>query len=59
MTLGHCWGKQCVPQLTRVFLAVSEHEIAFSKLSKTFRDAIVVTHRLGIKYLWIDSLCII
>lgn len=28
-------------------------------MPKTFRDAITITRELGIKYLWIDSLCII
>ena len=28
-------------------------------LSKTFRDAIKVTRHLGIRYIWIDSICII
>ena len=28
-------------------------------LTKTFQDAITVTHTLGLRYLWIDSLCII
>ena len=28
-------------------------------LPATFRDAITITRKLGIKYLWIDSLCII
>ncbi|PMD38524.1 hypothetical protein L207DRAFT_430794, partial [Hyaloscypha variabilis F] len=27
-------------------------------LSETFRVAIIVTRKLGIRYLWIDSLCI-
>jgi hypothetical protein len=27
--------------------------------SKTFADAVQVTRRLGIRYLWIDALCII
>ena len=28
------------------------------ELSKTFQDAVWLTRQLGIKYLWIDSLCI-
>jgi hypothetical protein len=30
-----------------------------STLSKTFQDAIIITRGLGIKFLWIDALCII
>jgi len=30
-----------------------------SELPETFRDAVQVTRELGIRYLWIDSLCII
>lgn len=30
-----------------------------SELPKTFRDAISVTRRLSVQYLWIDSLCIV
>ena len=33
--------------------------INFSHLPQTFRDAMEVAQRLGIRYLWIDSLCII
>lgn len=33
--------------------------ISPSQLCKTFKDAIAVTRKLGIRYLWIDSLCII
>ena len=32
--------------------------IPIGGLSKTNRDAILITRRFGIKYLWIDSLCI-
>lgn len=28
-------------------------------MPKTFQDAVVITRRLGIRYLWIDALCII
>jgi hypothetical protein len=45
-------------QLTRDTLAAFGEAIPISELSKTFQDAISVTLRLGIRYLWIDSLCI-
>jgi hypothetical protein len=34
-------------------------EVRFDDLSPNFRDAVTITRRLGIGYLWIDSLCII
>ncbi|KAJ3543846.1 hypothetical protein NM208_g3366 [Fusarium decemcellulare] len=33
--------------------------LAFYDLSKTFQEAITVTRHLGLRYLWIDSLCIL
>jgi hypothetical protein len=33
--------------------------IKVHKLSHTFQDAITITRQLGLRYLWIDSLCII
>jgi hypothetical protein len=32
--------------------------ISYDEMSKSFKDAIVVARALGIRYLWIDSLCI-
>ena len=40
-------------------LATFEERIDYEQLSKTIRDAIQVTYQLGIKYIWIDSLCVI
>ena len=34
-------------------------EIDISTLPRNFQDAILVTRKLGIQYIWIDSLCII
>lgn len=33
--------------------------IRLAELPKTFRDAVIITRTLGVRYLWIDSLCII
>jgi hypothetical protein len=33
--------------------------MSLSSLPQTFRDAILITRKLGYRYLWIDSLCII
>ena len=33
--------------------------IPYSSLSKTFQDAVEITRGQGVRYLWIDSLCII
>jgi hypothetical protein len=33
--------------------------LAWDKLSKTFQEAVAMTRQLGVRYLWIDSLCII
>ena len=59
MTLSHCWG-------TAEFLTLREsrkddmkERIVWSSLPKTFQDAVTVTMWFKVKYLWIDSLCII
>jgi Heterokaryon incompatibility protein (HET) len=33
--------------------------VYFDKLPKTIQNAVIVTRRLGARYLWVDSLCII
>ena len=33
--------------------------IKFDELPRTFQDAVTVTRKLGVPYLWIDSMCII
>lgn len=36
-----------------------ERGIVYDELPATFKDAVKVTRELGIRYLWIDSLCIV
>ncbi|KAF2786856.1 heterokaryon incompatibility, partial [Melanomma pulvis-pyrius CBS 109.77] len=58
-TLSYCWGGAEVTRLTKeVFLDFSR-AIPFYDLPKTFKDAMVITRKLGYNYIWIDSLCII
>ncbi|KAE9369225.1 HET-domain-containing protein [Stipitochalara longipes BDJ] len=56
--LSHCWGGQGkVPRTLRDTLV--KHQEGITGLSKTFEDAVEVTRQIGVRYLWIDSLCII
>ncbi|MCJ1400213.1 hypothetical protein MMC11_003417 [Xylographa trunciseda] len=58
-TLSYKWGSN--PQLQTNLDTLSNHEtkIGWLTLSKTTQDAIKVTRKLGLKYLWVDALCII
>ncbi|KAK0649894.1 heterokaryon incompatibility protein-domain-containing protein [Cercophora newfieldiana] len=57
--LTHCWGKTQIITTTQSTIAKRLTSIPLKSLSNTFRDAILLTRRLGIPYIWIDSLCII
>lgn len=59
MTLSHCWGKSEFLKLTKTtFQRLRDGFSAAETLSKTFQDAIIICRELGLKHLWIDSLCI-
>lgn len=58
-TLSHRWGSSTIVSLTSKTYDMFYEEIPSSLLSKTFAEAIQLTHLLGVRYLWIDSLCII
>ncbi|KAH6857407.1 heterokaryon incompatibility protein-domain-containing protein [Alternaria rosae] len=59
VALSHCWGD--VPQVETLKANIEQHKeaIVYESLSKTFQDALCVARRLGIDYIWIDSLCIV
>jgi hypothetical protein len=59
LTLSHCWGGKVFTTLTNSNFQQFQSHIPAENLSKTFREAIATTRRLGFKYIWIDSLCII
>lgn len=60
LTLSHCWGTTPIKVLTKESLYnISVDGLSISRLAKTFQDTIGVARKLGIRYLWIDSLCIL
>lgn len=58
-TLSHCWGKTPLIRTTQLNILDYRREIPHHNLPPTFKDAIRVARTLSIRYLWIDSLCII
>ena len=59
MTLSHCWGGQTPLQLLKDNIESLTEEIEIARVPKSFRDALKVAAKLKVRYLWIDSLCII
>lgn len=55
---SHCWG-QSLMFTTNNTINDLRIGIDFATLPPSFQDAVTVTRGLGIRYLWIDSLCII
>jgi hypothetical protein len=44
---------------TKASLDVHQKGLQLQNMPKTYRDAVYVTSRMNIKYLWIDALCIV
>jgi hypothetical protein len=57
-TLSHKWGGKRLIQLTTANYFEYTRQIDKAILPKTFLEAMDVTRKLGVFYLWIDSLCI-
>ena len=58
-TLSHRWALNSMPILTTLNIGEYKVRLPLEDLPRTFLDAIHIARKLGIKYLWIDSLCII
>ncbi|KAL2196280.1 heterokaryon incompatibility protein-domain-containing protein [Corynascus similis CBS 632.67] len=57
--LSHPWASHAKFELLRCNSSDMARSIDWNELPVTYRDAITLTRRLGIRYIWIDSLCIV
>ena len=57
--LSHCWGAFQPLKILTTNLAKMKQGIPWKSLPCVFQDAARVCRRLGLKYIWIDSLCIL
>jgi hypothetical protein len=58
-TLSYCWGPTPFPTLSTSSHAQFRDSLDMDQLPPTIRDAIITTRNLGLRYIWIDALCII
>lgn len=59
IALSHCWGSATPLMATKSSWAKLTVNIPLGDLPPLFQDAVIITRQLGLRYLWIDSLCII
>ncbi|KAH7135161.1 heterokaryon incompatibility protein-domain-containing protein [Dendryphion nanum] len=59
VALSHCWeeSRACITTIENK--ASRRNDIAWSTMPKSFQNAVKFTLSLGLRYLWIDSLCIV
>ena len=58
-TLSYCWGGENNLRLTNATYNDFMTSIPFRDLPAAFQDAVIFTRHLGIRYLWIDAICIV
>jgi hypothetical protein len=59
IALSHCWGSSHRIQTTKATIQDHKRGMKFSALPQTFQDAVASARKFNIRYLWIDTLCII
>ncbi len=61
VTLSHRWPTDPAQHFTSTHATLEKRKsgVNVDELPATFRDAVIVTRKLGLRYLWIDSLCIL
>ncbi|KAH7073785.1 heterokaryon incompatibility protein-domain-containing protein [Paraphoma chrysanthemicola] len=57
--LTYCWGGDQIAKAVAANVAQLQAGLDLGLLPQTIKDAICVTRGLGLRYLWVDCLCII
>lgn len=59
VALSYCWGNSHPLATTQETISQRKSNIEWEHLPRTFQDAVTVSRRFNIQYIWVDSLCII
>ncbi|RYP07947.1 hypothetical protein DL765_008968 [Monosporascus sp. GIB2] len=59
LALSHCWGGDIPCRTLQSNLEAYQTCLPATSLPQNFRDAFRVTRELGLRYVWIDALCIV
>ena len=59
VTLSHRWGNPPPPETTTRNMDKHKECILLNELPRTFRDAVAFVKVMNVRYLWVDSLCIL
>lgn len=59
IALSHCWGGHEIIKTTTTNLTAMKKKICWDVLTRTFRDVISIARELQVRWVWIDSLCIL
>jgi hypothetical protein len=57
--LNYCWGSSAHSKTTAKNISQAKRRISIADLPQTFQDAIHLAQVFGIRFIWIDSLCIV
>lgn len=58
-TLSYCWGGSQRFQTSTYTVDAMRSGFVVTDLPKTMQDAVAITKAIGVRYIWIDCLCII
>lgn len=56
VAMSYCWAEKSSMEPLRTALSKGKWEVPFHKLPKTLQDAVIITCKLGFRYIWIDCL---
>lgn len=59
LALSYCWGTGLSVKTTTANFQQMKMRIQLAALPQTLQDAIFITRKLGVRHIWIDSLCIV